>query len=89
MYIFLYRTQSSVNRQTEDLMLSGRSFMKMRNRTGPRTDPWGTSDSTGTGSEVWPSKGLAIFYFIIKLWQLKNTEVCVEKTFLEHAQSHE
>ena len=37
-------------------MLSDRSFMKMRNRTGPRTDPWGTTDSTGTGSEAWPSK---------------------------------
>ena len=30
--------------------------MKMRNRTGPRTDPWGTPDNTGTGSEAWPSK---------------------------------
>ena len=38
--ILLYRTQSSANRQTEDLMLSGRLFMKMRNRTGPRTNPW-------------------------------------------------
>ena len=54
--IFLYRTQSSANRRTEDLMLSGRSFMKRRNRTGPKTDPWGTPDSTGTGSEAWPSK---------------------------------
>ena len=33
-FIFLYITQSSANRQTEDLMLSGRSFMKMRNRAG-------------------------------------------------------
>ena len=32
------------------------AFMKMRNRTGPRTDPWGTPDSTGTGSEALPSK---------------------------------
>ena len=30
--MFLNRTQSSVNRQTEDLMLSGRSFIKIRNR---------------------------------------------------------
>ena len=30
--------------------------MKMRNRIGPKTDPWGTPDSTGTGYEAWPSK---------------------------------
>ena len=44
--------------QTEDLMLSDRSLIRMRNRnrTGPRTDPWGTLDSTWTGSEAWPSK---------------------------------
>ena len=29
------------------------------------------------------------FYLIIKLLQLKKSEVCVEKSFLEHAQSHE
>ena len=46
--IILYRTQSSVNSQTEDLMLSCRSLMKMRNRTGPRTNHCGTPDSTGT-----------------------------------------
>ena len=28
----------------------------MRNRTEPRTDLCGTLDSTGTGSEAWPSK---------------------------------
>ena len=57
-YIFLYRTQSSANMRTEDLTFSSTSFMKMRNRnrTGPRTDLWGTPDSTGTGSEVWPSE---------------------------------
>ena len=38
--MFLYRTQSSANRRTEDLMLSGRSFIKIRNRIGPKTDPW-------------------------------------------------
>ena len=26
--------------------------LKMRNRTGPKTDPWGTPDRTGTGSEA-------------------------------------
>ena len=28
------------------------AFMKKRNRTGPRTDPWGTPDSTETGLET-------------------------------------
>ena len=35
--IFLYRTQSSAKRRMEDHMLSGRSLIKMRKRTGPRT----------------------------------------------------
>ena len=30
--------------------------MKIRKRIRPTTDPWGTSDKTGTGSEAWPSK---------------------------------
>ena len=28
----------------------GRSLIKMRNRTGPKTEPLGTPDRTGTGS---------------------------------------
>ena len=47
-----YTGQSSTNRQTGDLMLSGKSFIKIRNRIGPKTDPWGTPDNTGTGSEA-------------------------------------
>ena len=30
--------------------------MKIRKRIGPKTDPWGTPNKTGTGSEAWPSK---------------------------------
>ena len=48
--MFLYRTQTSASRQTEDLILSGRSFIKVRNRIGPKTDPWDTRDGTETGS---------------------------------------
>ena len=29
------------------LILSGKSFMKIRKRIGPKTDPWGTPDKTG------------------------------------------
>ena len=53
--MFLYKTQSSAKRRKDDLIFSGRSLIKMRNRTGPKTDPWGTPDRTGTGSEAWPS----------------------------------
>ena len=53
--MFLYKTQSLAKMQTDDLIISGRSLIKMRNRTGPKTDPWGTPDRTGTGSEAWPS----------------------------------
>ena len=46
--MFLYKTQSSAKRQTDDLIFSGRSLIKMRNRTGPKTDPRETPDRTGT-----------------------------------------
>ena len=55
-WMFLYRTQSSASRRTEDLILSGKSLMKIRKRISPKTDPWGTPDKTGTGSEAWLSK---------------------------------
>ena len=29
-------------RQIEDLILSGKSLMKIKKRIGPKTDPWGT-----------------------------------------------
>ena len=45
--------QDSV-RRTEDLMLFGRSVIKIRNRIGPKTDSWGSPVNTGTGSEAWP-----------------------------------
>ena len=53
--MFLYKTQSSAKRQTDDLILSGRSLINIKKRMGPKTDPWGTPDKTGTGSEAWPS----------------------------------
>ena len=37
--MFLYKTQSSAKRRTDDLIFSGRTLIKMRNRTGPKTDP--------------------------------------------------
>ena len=36
-------------------MLGARSLMKSRNYKGPRTEPWGTPDFTGNGSEDAPS----------------------------------
>ena len=38
-------------RRTDDLILSGRSLMKMRKRTGP-DEPLETPDGTGTESEA-------------------------------------
>ena len=51
--MFLYKTQSSAKRRTDDLILPGRSLINIKKRTGPKTDPWGTPDKTG--SEAWPS----------------------------------
>ena len=45
--MFLYKTQLSAKRRTDDLIFLGRSLIKMRNRTGPKTDSWGTPDRTG------------------------------------------
>lgn len=33
----------------------GKSFMKTKNRRGPRTDPWGTPLTTGIGLDTSPS----------------------------------
>ena len=48
----LYSFTKHNHQQKDDLIFSGRSFIKMRNRTGPKTDPLGTTDRTGTGSEA-------------------------------------
>ena len=53
--MLLYRTKSSTSRQTKDLILSGRSFIKVRNRIGPKTDLWDTRDDSETGSEACSS----------------------------------
>ena len=51
-----YTAVSSANRPTWDCTLSGRSLMYSRNRVGPRTEPCGTPEDTGTSSEHSPSK---------------------------------
>ena len=45
--MFLYKTQSSAKRRTDGLIFSGRSLIKMRNRTDPKTDPWGNQIGPG------------------------------------------
>ena len=54
--MYLYRTQSSANRRTEDVMLSCNSFIKIKNRVGPKVDPWDQPVTTATRSETCPSK---------------------------------
>ena len=41
-----YNKQSSANKRALDFIISGRSLMKNRNSSGPKTVPWGTSEST-------------------------------------------
>ena len=50
--MFLNMAQTSANRQTVDLTISGKSFLKIRNRISPKIDPLGSSDNTGTESET-------------------------------------
>ena len=54
--MFPYRTESSVNRQTDDTILSIKYFFKMMKRIGPKTEPCGIPDTcnTWTGTEAWP-----------------------------------
>ena len=52
----LYSKQSSANKRTWDVTLSGRSFIYNRKRSGPRTVPCGTPDSTLVEEEVSPSR---------------------------------
>ena len=51
-----YTAVSSANRRTWDCTLSGRSLMCSRNKIGPRTEPCGTPEDTGTSSEHSPSR---------------------------------
>ena len=50
-----YRRQSSANNIAVLLTLLGRSLMYIKNSSGPRTVPWGTSEVTGAVSDATPS----------------------------------
>ena len=48
---------SSVNIPVlEEKQDKGMSFINKMKRSGPRIDPWGTSERTGNQSAAWPSK---------------------------------
>ena len=72
--IVLYSKQSSANSLTEDVTLSGRSFMWQRNSIGPSTVPWGTPESTVVSFDFSPSTivhiDLAVRKFVSHLWIL-------------------
>ena len=51
-----YMMVSSANSLMLLLIESGMSFMYMRKRQGPSTDPWGTPDSTGQAPDCSPSR---------------------------------
>ena len=53
--IFVGTVYSRLQSLVLDLMSSGWSLMKIKNRTGPRTDPWGTPLTMGTFSKDCPS----------------------------------
>ena len=50
--INVYRIQSSANRRTEDLILSGKSFMKIKSKNSLKTHSWNKPDKTGTECEA-------------------------------------
>ena len=49
-FLFPYKTQPSAKRATDDLIYSGRSYIKIK-KDPTKIDLWGTPDRTGTGSE--------------------------------------
>ena len=49
-----YMAVSSAKSRTLDLTSLGRSLMYARKRIGPRTEPCGTPEETGTSSELIP-----------------------------------
>ena len=51
----LYRRQSSANSQVVDETTDGKSLIKNRNKRGPKTVPWGTSEETVVAADDWPS----------------------------------
>ena len=51
----LYITQSSANSRTVDVVCLARSLMKIRNSSGPSTNPCGTPNFTDAGPHVSPS----------------------------------
>ena len=55
MLISRYSRQSSANRRTWELTEEGRSLIWHRKRMGPRTEPWGTPESTVVDLEQAPS----------------------------------
>ena len=58
--------ESSANNRTFDLVLSGRSFMEIRKRMGPRTEPCGTPDVTGTVADF------SLSITTVRVWSGKN-----------------
>ena len=61
---------SSANNRTLDLQFCGRSLMYARKRRGPSTDPCGTPDDTGMGSELIP--------LVITDWVLLSRKLLIQ-----------
>ena len=50
-----YNNASSAKSLTVELRLSGKSFIYIKNSSGPKTVPWGTPDVVTTGADDAPS----------------------------------
>ena len=81
----LYSWQSSAKRRASELVTSGRSLMKVKKSSGPRTVPCGTPDNTSAVDEAWPSRRTCCSLFLRKYYSivgfvhaLRSTVVCIE-----------
>jgi hypothetical protein len=52
----LYSRQSSAKRRASELVISGKSLMKVKKSRGLRTVPFGTPGNTSAVDEAWPSR---------------------------------
>ena len=55
------KTESSAKSQVIKLEADGRSFMKIRKSSGPRTLPWGTPHSMRHSADKQPSMRVSCF----------------------------
>ena len=65
-----------------DIIPSGKSFIYIKDKRGPNTDPWGTPVFIFLQSEFWPFKTTLCFKSLrLTHLQLNKTLICIEDLY--------